>query len=668
MKKNMNRPVLRLAACILAVAVLTTAVGAFGAVRDTSKNADGSAAASKKDEIVYVFTDAEGNTKNVLVSDWLTNPQKEATLADCSSLENLENVKGNEGYTAGENGAVTWQADGEDIYYQGTSEQTPAVSMKIEYLLDGQKISASELAGKSGVVTIRYEYTNNETQTVEIDGKQQTVCVPFAALTGMMLDNAHFRNVTVSNGKLVNDGQRTVVVGFALPGMNAALDTELLPETVEITADVTDFSLSTTMTLVTNELFSELDLGKAEDLKTELTDALDQLTDALDQLMDGSSQLYDGLTQLLEKSDALVSGVSELKDGSQALVDSTSALQTGMTQLQDGANQLTDGLNYLDTQSKALVDGSTQLFDAVLATASSQLAAAGVEAPALTRDNYRGVLNGVSAQLDEAAVRKMATEQARAQVEAAVRANSATIRASVTAQVQAQVTASVMQQMGLDASTITPEQQAAVDAAVAQIMASAETQAQIDAAVESAIQSMIETQMQSESVQAGIEEAVQKAAAGSGMIANLLAQLDQVAAFCDGVSQYTGGVATAKAGANTLLKGTDTLSAGIDQLAGGTGRLNLGLAQLQSGVNQLVAGVSKLKDGQMELSDGLKQFKEEGIDKLSESVNGNLGMLYSRAKAMCELSKAYQSFSGLADGMSGTVRFLYRTDAIGDAE
>ena len=103
MKKNMNRSVLRLAACILAVAVLTTAVGAFGAVRDTSKNADGSAAASKKDEIVYVFTDAEGNTKNVLVSDWLTNPQKEATLADCSSLENLENVKGNEGYTAGEN-------------------------------------------------------------------------------------------------------------------------------------------------------------------------------------------------------------------------------------------------------------------------------------------------------------------------------------------------------------------------------------------------------------------------------------------------------------------------------------------------------------------------------------------------------------------------------------
>ncbi len=668
MKKKLNRSVLRLAACILAVAVLTTAVGAFGAVRNTSKNDDGTPAESKKDEIVYVFTDAEGKTKNILVSDWLTNPQKSATLADRSDLSGLENVKGDEGYTDNGSGALTWQADGEDIYYQGTTDRTPAVSIQVEYLLDGQKLSASELAGKSGVVTIRYRYTNNETRQVEIDGKKETVCVPFAALTGMMLDNAHFRNVTVSNGKLVNDGQRTIVVGFALPGMNDALDTELLPDTVEIQADVTDFKLSTTMTLVTNEVFSSLELDKAEDLKAELTDAVDQLSSALDELMDGSSQLYDGLTQLLEKSDTLVSGVNELKDGSQALVDGTSALQTGMAQLQDGANQLTTGLNYLDTQSKALVDGSTQLFDAVLATASSQLAAAGVEAPALTRDNYRGVLNSVSAQLDESTVREMATAQARAQVEAAVRANSATIRASVTAQVQAQVTASVMQQMGLDAATITPEQQAAVDAAVAQIMASAETQAQIDAAVESAIQSMIETQMQSESVQASIEEAVQKAAAGSGMIANLLAQLDQVAAFCDGVSQYTGGVATAKAGANTLLKGTDTLSAGIDQLAGGTGRLNLGLSQLQGGVRQLVAGVSKLKDGQMKLSEGLKQFKEEGIDKLTESVNGDLSTLYSRVKAMRDLSQDYRSFGGIADGMNGTVRFLYRTDAIGDAE
>lgn len=668
MKKKCNRTLMRLAACVLTVALLATAAGALGAMRDTSKDEKGLPAASKKDEIVYVFTDAEGNTKNILVSDWLTNPQKSETLTDCSNLENLENVKGDGSFTTGADGAVTWQADGEDVYYQGTTTETPAVSMKVEYLLDGEKISAKDLAGKSGVVTIRYEYTNNETREVEIDGERETVAVPFAVLTGMMLDNEHFRNVTVSNGKLVNDGQRTIVVGFALPGMNDSLDTDLLPETVEITADATDFSLGTTMTLATNELFGAIDLDETDEVKTQLTDALSQLTDAMDQLMDGSSQLYDGMTQLLEKSDELVSGVSQLKEGSQALVDGSAALQDGMTQLQDGMGQLTTGLNYLDTQSKTLVDGANQLFDAVLATASSQLAAAGVEAPALTQSNYQSVLNGVMSQLDETSVREMATAQARTQVESAVRANTAAITAGVTAKVQATVTENVMQQMGLDAATITPEQQAMVNAAVEQMMATEDIQAQINAAVESTIQDTIASQMQSEAVQTSIEEAVQKAQAGSGMISNLLAQLDQVAAFCKGVSQYTGGVATAKSGANTLLKGSETLAAGVDQLAGGSGRLNLGLAQLQSGVNQLVAGVSKLKDGQMELSDGLKQFKEQGVDKLTEAVDGDLSLVFDRVKAMCELAAEYQSFGGIAEGTSGTVRFLFRTDAIGDAE
>ena len=668
MKNTINRSILRVMACVLTLALLTTAVGAMGARRDTTKDENGLPAASKKDEIVYVFTDAEGNTKNILVSDWLTNPQKSATLADCSDLSNLENVKGDGSYETGADGALTWQADGEDIYYQGTTDKTPAVSMQVEYLLDGQKISASELAGKSGVVTIRYHYTNNETRQVEINGKQETVCVPFAVLTGLMLDNEHFRNVTVSNGKLVNDGQRTVILGFALPGMNAVLDTDLLPESVEITADVTDFSLSTTMTLVTNEPFSALNLEETDEIEAELTDALQQLTDAMDQLMDGSSKLYDCMTELLEKSETLVSGVDQLKSGSQALVDGTAALQSGMTQLQGGLDQLTAGLNTLDSKSAELENGASQLFDAILATADSQLAAAGLEVPALTQENYRSVLSGAMAQLDETAVREMATAQARTQVESAVRANSAAITAGVTAKVQAQVTEGVLQQLGLDPETMTPEQQTMVDAAVAQVMASEETQAQIAAATESTIQSMIDEQMAGEAVQTAIAEAVQKAQAGSGTLSSLIAQLDQVAAFCSGVSQYTDGVETAKNGAATLRTGSETLAAGAAQLAGGSGQLNQGLAQLQSGVGQLVAGVGQLKDGQMQLSDGLKQFKAEGIDRLVDAVDGNLGLLFARMKTLSELSAEYQSFSGLSDGTSGTVRFLFRTDAIGDAE
>lgn len=744
----MKKSLFRATAVAAAVALLATAVGAFGSVRDTSKNADGTPAASKKDEIVYVFTDAEGNTKNVLVSDWLTNPQKADSLTDCSNLKDLENVKGEEGYTAGKDDSIVWQADGNDIYYQGTSDQTPPVSMKATYLFDGQPITPDKLLGKTGVVTIRYEYTNNETQQVKIDGKNETLCVPFAALTGMILDNEHFRNVSVSNGKIVNDGQRTVVVGFALPGMNDALQTTLLPNTVEITADVTDFTLGTSMTLVTNELFSAVNFDKLTDKKTQLTDALNQLTDAMDQLMDGSSKLYSGMTELLEKSGDLVNGVDALKDGAQSLYDGTSSLYSGTTELHSGANQLqsganqlysgasqlhsgtsdlyagasqihagasqvhsgasdlSNGLNTLSGKSKELVAGADQIFDALLNAATTQLTAAGLDIPALTQENYQTVLNGAISQLDADTVRAAATAQAREQVEEAVRANTAAIQAAVTAKVQEQVRAAVLQQLGLSGAELTAEQQATVDAVVAQQMASEEIQAQIAAAVESTIQSTIEEQLQSEAVQSQIEAAVAKAVSGSGTVSALLAQLNQVATFCDGVDQYTAGVDSAavgaaalnagadsletgagslvsgasslqsgagsletgtnslKSGVGSLASGADSLESGAAQLNSGAAQLNDGLATLQDGVSALVDGVKQLKDGQMQLSDGLKKFKSEGIDKLTEAVNGNLSLLFDRMQAISELSQSYQSFSGVSEGTQGSVRFLYRTDAI----
>ncbi len=196
--------------------------------------------------------------------------------------------------------------------------------MNISYQLDGKDIAPAELAGKSGKVTIRFDYENHCTTTATVDGKEETLYVPFAALTGMLLDNEHFTNIEVTNGRVVNDGSHTVVVGIAFPGLqddlNIERDTLELPDYVEVSADVTNFALDTTLTLATNSVFSALqdsDFETVDDLKASFA----KLTDAMQQLLDGSSELYEGLETLLEKSQTLVDGVGTLNNGAAAPED-----------------------------------------------------------------------------------------------------------------------------------------------------------------------------------------------------------------------------------------------------------------------------------------------------------------------------------------------------------
>lgn len=334
-----------------------------------------------KDETVYVFTKADGSVENMIVSDWLKN-----------------------------------QA-GEDVYRQEQMEKELPVDLKISYKLDGKEIDPEELAGKSGKVTIRFDYTNKQYKMVEIKGKQEKIYVPFAVLTGVLLDNEVFRNVEVSNGKCVNDGNRTVVTGVAFPGLQGSLniDKEKLefPEAVEIQADVTGFELMNTISIATNTVFNELDTAKLDDAD-ELSRSLGEMSDAMGQLMDGSSQLYDGLSTLLQKSKDLVGGINQLADGSKKLKDGTSSLKSGAGDLEAGAKQLADGLEKLDKNSATLNAGAKQVFQSMLAMADGQLAAAGVPVPKLTIENYGTVLGQVIGTLQQSGAPEQAIGTLRA--------------------------------------------------------------------------------------------------------------------------------------------------------------------------------------------------------------------------------------------------------------
>ena len=721
---------LALCAVVLFAAVGTSAFALTGEGKEsedenqeTTINASAEAETSK-DETVYVLAGADGTVQKIIVSDWIKNAMAADSLEDKTELSDIENIKGDESFTLGGDNSCVWDAQGNDIYYQGNIEKELPVQMSVCYTLDGQAIAPEALAGQSGHVTIRFDYQNMQYEEVLLDGKTEKIYVPFTMLTGMLLDTEVFRNVTISNGKLINDGDRIAVVGIAFPGLqeDLAISKEKLdiPDYVEISADVENFEMGMTMTLATTELFGAIDSDKLD--LHELSDAMAELTDAMDQLMDGSSQLYDGLCTLLEKSGDLVSGINKLAEGAAQLKAGAESLDSGAAQLQAGAAQLSSGLNTLNANSSSLNGGARQVFSSLLSMANTQLSEAGLSVPALTIDNYASVLDGVIASLDDTAVYQAALEQVTATVNAnrgmieekvteAVQAQvEAEVSAQVTAAVQETVTqavhdneaqfrAAVIQQAlgmtveeykaAIEAGLVTQEQQDAVNAAVEAAM-QAEIDArmqreEIQAQINAVTQQTVGEQMQSDEIQALIasntelqvqqaiseamsSDAVQAqlsaAAEGAKSVIALKSSLDSYNAFYLGLITYTSGVSSAAAGANELKTGADALKAGTSELSAGAAELLQGIQTMKDSAPALVNGITQLRDGSMELSDGLKQFNEEGIQKLIEAVDGDLDGLSNRIRVTADVAKHYTSFSGISEDMDGDVKFIYKTDSI----
>ena len=727
----MNKKVTKIIAiCLCAALCLGGAGVAFAQTGSKQESAQPTAAQKaadlqqkiSKDETVYVLAGADGSVQKIIVSDWLKNELGSASLTDKSGLSNIENVKGDESYSINGDNMTVWDAQGNDIYYQGDIQKELPVGLTVRYTLNGKTVSPEQLKGQSGKVTIRFDYENRQYETVQINGQNQRIYVPFAMLTGMILDNDTFRNVTVTNGKLVNDGDRTVVVGLAFPGLqenlNLSRDQLSIPSSVEITADVTDFSLGMTVTLACNDLFSQLgdvDLGSLD-----AAGSLNKLTDAMDQLLNGSSALYDGLTTLLDKSGELAAGVEELAQGAAAIKAGADSLDEGAAELKAGLADLSEGLNKLSANSAALNGGAEQVFNSLLETATAQIRAKGLTVPDLTIENYAEELNKLIKSLDETTVYENALTQVTAAVEKQRPLITQKVTAAVRQEVEAKVTAAVkteaataaqaqvaenvirtatrMTKKDYDAAVaagqIPQATQDAVNAAIQAQLSDPDVQKQINAAVEAqmasetvknTIKAQTDAQMKTEKVQATISQNVelqvkkaiaenmasdevqkqlQAASEGSKTLIALKASLDDYNAFYLGLLDYTAGVDEAAEGSNELYAGAGNLKDGTAELRAGAAKLYAGVLQLKDGTPALVSGVTQLKDGAMQLCGGLQQLNKEGIQKLTKLLQDDLGDLTARVQATIDVSKDYRSFSGISGDASGQVKFIYRTDEI----
>ncbi len=676
-----------------------------------------------KDETVYVIAGADGTTQQVIVSNWLQNTGKADRIEDFTSLSDISNVKGYEDFVSGTNGKLTWNANGNDIYYQGTTQKPLPVDLKISYTLDGKEIAPDALAGKNGRVTIRFDYRNNQFENVIINGKEEKIYVPFLMMTGVLLDTEVFRNVTVTNGKLENLGNQIAVLGIALPGMQETLniseDTLELPQYIEITADATGFDMGPSLTIATTALLQDF---TSEDFNTgDLKDQAAKLTDGMNALLDGSGTLYNGLNTLLEQTKKLVSGIDQLAAGAAQLQSGAHALNGGAAQLQSGAGQLAQGLETLDSNSAALNGGAQQIFETLLATANSQLSAAGLTVPTLTIQNYSQVLTDVIASLDSDAVYQTALKQVtdgvnarRGEIEAKV---TAVVREQVTAQVNAKVTEQVRSrvQQGVQAKEdqfraaviqkatgmtveqydaavaagkVTAQQQEAVKQAVAKAMAdevskqmeSAEMKAKIAALTEENVGLQMATDevkaMIANNTQLQIEKAINDtmaspeiqgklaaAAEGAKSVIALKTSLDSYSTFYKGLLTYTAGVSTASGGANALLTGLGTLNGGTKELTAGIQTLNAGLKTLKDNTPALLEGITALRDGSNALKDGLNKLMDEGIRKIADLAQDDLANLFARISAAVDAANRYKTFTGMDNSADGTVKFIYKTDS-----
>ena len=567
-----------------------------------------------KSETVYAVMNGDGSIKSTTVSEHLYSASGLANVTDKTTLTDIQNTESDAEFT--QNGEeLVWNTNDTDVYYKGNTDKALPIDVKVTYALDGQEAALEDIIGKSGHLTVTVNLKNNETGTVNVNGKDRTIVTPLITAVGVIL-GGDASNVTAEHGMIESAAKSSVAAFVTLPGVKDSLSgllpdevdsiEDYLQDTVTVEADVEDFTCpqvmvacaTSTAALGTSNVF---DLSSINDL----TDGINQLNDAMSQLMDGASQLVDG--------------TSQLANGVLALLDGANTLNNGAAALDDGLGQLTNGLDTLSANNAALNAGAQQVADGVLASANKTLKEGGLIDEDMTWSNYEAVIDNILTMNDKtlAAGRKKMVrtiwEQAPSfkdsQLDLALYLSATKTNHDLEAALK------LMQ--NFDASMLT--------GALEMV-----TNADAKNTIHEELKYQIENSQDMADVRA------------------LKTSLSQIQFFVSSVNQYTAGVQTAADGAHSAKDGSAQLAAGTKTL--------------YDGVNTLNTGAGQLNDGAGRLNDGLNQFNEEGISKLTGALDQDqLHGLKTVLDEMTDRLNDYTSFAGAPDDAESSVKFVYKT-------
>ncbi|SHM72560.1 putative membrane protein [Anaerosporobacter mobilis DSM 15930] len=577
----------------------------------------------EKEETVYAKADATGQVSQVIVSDWIKNYSGDATITDKTTLKDIVNVKGDETYSQGANGEIVWQANGNDIYYQGTADAELPVTIQATYKLDGVEIEPSELEGKSGQLTIEYTYKNNS----KVAGSD--MYTPFTVVAATMLKTDSFANVTAENAKVISDGDKYAVVGVAMPGLKDSLalgDETKVPGSITITADVTNYEPITVLNVVTADLLNEIKLDDTDQLK-DLADSMDELADASKKLVDGSSDLSDGLNELKDKTGEYTKGVTTLTGSLDDYIAGVSKVTSGIKTLYNGAGELTKGVSSLATGAKSLNSGLNQASNGVDSLVNN------FDALVTGAGSIKSGADSLNTALKQLEAGKQAENEAYATLSATVENNEKIIAALKAAGVEESIVGML-------------EKNTAGQKQIAEGLTASGAQ-----------------------IEAGLSKASTGASSladGSNTLTSGLTKMKKGAkSLQSAMGELEAGSKTLLEGANKLNSVSGSLSSGIKQLYDGSISLDTASSKIKSATpklndasSKLDNGVQSAADGGKTLKEGLEEFNREGISKLIDAVDGKLGDVIDKFDDLQDAASKYTTFTDTNSEFKSSVKFI----------
>ena len=567
-----------------------------------------------KSETVYAVMNGDGSIKSTTVSEHLYSASGLANVTDKTTLTDIQNTESDAEFT--QNGEeLVWNTNDTDVYYKGNTDKALPIDVKVTYALDGQEAALEDIIGKSGHLTVTVNLKNNETGTVNVNGKDRTIVTPLITAVGVIL-GGDASNVTAEHGMIESAAKSSVAAFVTLPGVKDSLSgllpdevdsiEDYLQDTVTVEADVEDFTCpqvmvacaTSTAALGTSNVF---DLSSINDL----TDGINQLNDAMSQLMDGASQLVDG--------------TSQLAGGVLALLDGANTLNNGAAALDDGLGQLTNGLDTLSANNAALNAGAQQVADGVLASANKTLKEGGLIDEDMTWSNYEAVIDNILTMNEKT-----------------LAAGRRKIVRTVWEQAPSFKDSQLDLALYLSATKTNHDLEAAL-----------KLMQNYDPSMLCGLVQLLTSEDAKSTAKAELKYQVENSQDMADVRA-LKTSLSQIQFFVSSVNQYTAGVQTAADGAHSAKDGSAQLAAGTKTL--------------YDGVNTLNTGAGQLNDGAGRLNDGLNQFNEEGISKLTGALDQDqLHGLKTVLDEMTDRLNDYTSFAGAPDDAESSVKFVYKT-------
>ncbi len=581
-----------------------------------------------KDETVYSKLDASGKNYETIVSTHIKNTEDEEIIRDLSDLLNVKNTSGDETYT--QNGTTfEWKANKNDIYYQGNTDKELPISCEVKYELDGEEISANDIAGKSGKIKITLQYKNKEERTVNINGKNIKMYVPFVVMTGTIIQNENAKNVEVSSGKVVDDGTKTIVVGMAMPGLQESLglsdDDIKIPSNIEITMDATNFKTNSIMSYITPKVLEEDDLKILDDLD-EVYSQVNTLQTSMNQIQNGANTLKDGTTEIEAGANILKEGVTTAYNGAQTISSEVAK------------------------STKSLKNDKSEAIDEATLKAIKQQAA---QSSKLTEEQKAQI----TAQAKASSV---LTEEQKAQITEQAKASSA-----LTEEQKAQITVQAKA-----SSVLTDEKKAKIIAAAQESYPIELTEAEkaliIGTAKNVAEQTAVTTALKT-AQDTATQTAVTTALTTAQNIATQTAvttALTTAQETATSTAMQTSTTVAKQVGNQAKKQFTNQVISQMTTLGNGLNQLTSGLSQLNDGASSLADGTTQVNDGANTLAEGIKTFNEEGIKKICNYINGNVKDLTTRIDKLTELSKEYNTFTMVDGEDKGEVKFIMIIDAV----